>query len=76
MSRRSLQTDLVLREPVRGSFMRSPNCQSFDEVNYRQVLSKLIHAWLADPKSGYKREHFAYLRKTAQTHLRRIQIDW
>ena len=33
-------------------------------------------AWLADPKSGYKREHFVYLRKTAQTHLRRIQNDW
>ena len=38
--------------------------------------NKAYAEWLADPKSGYKREHFAYLRKTAQTYLRRIQNDW
>ena len=50
----------------------------FDEndVEISELLTKknkAYAAWLADPKSDYKREHFADLRKTAQIHLRRIQ---
>ena len=45
---------------------------SENDIEISELLSKkntVYAVWFADPKSGYKREHFASLCKTGQTHL-------